>query len=414
MPAIDTPLNPVAPRERIPALDILRGFALLGILIMNVQFFAMPDAAYFNPTAYGDLTGLNRWVWIFGHIVADQKFMTLFSMLFGAGILLVSQRAADREQRPAGLHYRRIFWLFVIGMLHAYLLWAGDILVAYALCGVVVYLLRNREAKTLLILGVLSLAVGSLMSIMGGLSMPFWPPEAVQQNMQRWSPSAATIQTQLTAYRGGWLDQMGERVPATIAMQTFGFFFWASWRAGGLMLIGMALYKWGVLTAERSDRFYVWLTTAGLAVGLPLVIWGIVRHFQAGWTMEYSMFFGSQFNYWGSLFVSLGWMGTVMLITRSGVLPALRERLAAVGRTALSNYLLQTILCTVIFYGHGLGLYGHVERWGQILIVLGIWGLQLVISPWWLSRYRFGPAEWLWRSLTYWRRQRMVVKGATA
>lgn len=124
--------GPVAPSERIVSLDVLRGFAVLGILIMNIQSYAMPGAAYFNPMAYGDLTGLNKWVWILSHIFADQKFMTLFSILFGAGIVLMTGKVEARGQRSAGLHYRRTFWLFIIGMMHAYLLWHGDILVTYA------------------------------------------------------------------------------------------------------------------------------------------------------------------------------------------------------------------------------------------------------------------------------------------
>jgi uncharacterized protein len=173
------------------------------------------------------------------------------------------------------------------------------------------------------------------------------------------------------------------------------------------MLVGMALLKWGVITAQRSPRFYRTMLAAGFVIGLPVVIYGVTRNFAAGWALGYSMFLGWQYNYWGSLFISLAYIGAVMLICKSNPLEKFTRPFAAVGRLALSNYLLQTIICTTIFYGHGLGLYGKVERIGQIAIVIGVWILQLVISPIWLRKFRFGPAEWLWRSLTYWKIQPM-------
>ena len=153
---------PVRPAERIVAIDILRGFALLGILIMNIQGFAMPVAAYSNPTAYGDLTGANRWVWTLSHIFADQKFMTIFSLLFGAGIVLMSEKLDARGQRAWGLHYRRTFWLLLIGLAHAYLLWSGDILVAYALCGFWVYWLRRLRTGWQMALGIFVVSIFAL------------------------------------------------------------------------------------------------------------------------------------------------------------------------------------------------------------------------------------------------------------
>ncbi|MBD3225223.1 MAG: DUF418 domain-containing protein [Caldithrix sp.] len=394
-------LSPTAPGERIRSMDILRGFALLGILIMNIQNFAMIEAAYMNPLAYGDLTGLNKGVWIFSHIFGDLKFMTLFSIMFGAGILMMSERATQRGQSAAGLHYRRTFWLLIIGLLHAYLLWRGDILVPYALCAVLVFLFRKRSPKTLFILGLLSISVTSAIYFLSGWSIQFWPPESINQTMMSWQPGADSVAKEIAAYQGGWLDQMENRVPSSLMFQTFVFLIWTSWRVGGLMLIGMALFKWGVLTANRSVPFYRNMTLIGFAIGLPVVIYGIVQNFAAGWSMQYSMFLGVQFNYWGSLFISMGFMGGIMLICKTANPSRMTDALAAVGRTALSNYLLQTLICTTIFYGHGLGLFGRVDRVGQILLVLAIWAVQLIVSPIWLKHFRYGPAEWLWRSLTY-------------
>ena len=399
---------PTRASERIVAIDILRGFALLGILIMNIQGFAMPLAAYSNPTVYGDLTGANRWVWTLSHIFADQKFMTIFSLLFGAGIVLMSEKLDARGQRAWGLHYRRTFWLLLIGLAHAFLLSTGDILVAYAVCGLWVYWLRRLRPGWQLALGLLSVSVPALLLLGTGLSMQFIPPGTVQELRADWQPAAAAIETEVAAYRGNWLDQMEARVPASMEFQTVVLLLWTNWRAGGLMLIGMALFRWGVLTGRRARSFYVGMAIVGFAVGLPVVGWGVVQNFARNWTLEYSFFgLGAQANYWGSLFVSAAYIGLLMLFARSPALPWLQNALAAVGRTALTNYLLQTILATAIFYGHGLGLFGSVERVGQIGIVVAIWVVQLVVSPLWLRYYRFGPIEWLWRSLSYWRSQPM-------
>jgi uncharacterized protein len=391
----------VATGERIVSLDVLRGFALLGILIMNVQSFAMPEAAYFNPAAWGDLTGANRWVWIIGHVVADQKFMAIFSMLFGAGIVLFAERLESRGVRAAPLHYRRTFWLLVIGLLHAYLVWSGDILVTYAFCSALVFVVRRRSARALLAAGLTLLAAGSAISVLSGLSLPYWPADEVESLMRDWHPTAAQVQPEVDAYRGSWGEQMAARVPGALGLQTVAFVFVLGWRAAGMMLIGMALYRWGVLSAQRSLRVYRILGLVGFGVGLPLIIAGLRRNFAEGWSLEYSMFLGSQFNYWGSVFVALGWMALVVGITRAGVLTRVQKRLAAVGRMALTNYLLQSVLATLVFYGHGLGLFGSVSRLGQLAVVLAIWALQLIASPLWLARFRFGPVEWAWRSLTY-------------
>ena len=397
--------------ERIVAIDILRGFALLGILIMNIQGFAMPAAAYSNPTVYGDLTGANRWVWMLSHIFADQKFMTIFSLLFGAGIVLMSEKLDARGQRAWGLHYRRTFWLLLIGLAHAYLLWSGDVLVAYALCGFWVYWLRRLRPGWQMALGILVVSIPALILLAASLTMQFTPPEMLQELRADWQPATETIAEEVASYRGGWLTQMDARVPTTVEFQTFGLLFWALWRAGGLMLMGMALFRWGVLTGSCSRRFYAGMVFLGLAIGLPVVSWGVVQNFANNWTMEYSQFgLGAQANYWGSLFVSAAYIGLLMLFARSRALPWLQNALAAVGRTALSNYLLQTILATAIFYGHGLGLFGSVERVGQTGIVAAIWAFQLVVSPLWLRHYRFGPFEWLWRSLSYWRLQPMGTR----
>jgi uncharacterized protein len=387
------------------ALDALRGFAVLGILIMNIQSYSMIQAAYINPTAYGDLTGINRWVSVLSHLFADGKFMAIFSILFGAGVVLMTSRVEAKGRGSASLHYRRTFWLIVIGMIHAYLLWYGDILTAYGVCALLIFLFRKVSPKWLLVIGLISVSVSSLIYLFFGVSLPYWPAEGYQNVLQAWKPTAEIVSQEISSYQGSWLEQMTPRAPAALMFQTFLFAIWVGWRAGGLMLVGMALFKWGLLTAQRSKRFYSTLAGIGFGLGLPLVIYGMARNYQASWSFDYSMFIGNQFNYWGSILIALGYIGVIMLICKSTYLRRISARFAAVGRMALTNYLMQTIICTTIFYGHGLGLFGQIERSGQILIVFGVWVFQLWASPIWLRYFRFGPAEWIWRFLTYSRLQ---------
>lgn len=401
--------TPIVPSERIVSLDVLRGVAVLGILIMNIQSFSMIEAAYLNPSAYGDLTGLNKWTSILSHIFADQKFMTIFSILFGAGIVLMTAKAEANGRKSVGLHYRRTFWLFIIGAMHAYLLWHGDILVLYALCSVGAYWFRKISPRKLLVIALIFLSVASLLSFVFGLSIPHWPEESVQSFERDWKPSEEIIEEELTAFRGGWLEQMPYRVRSALAFHTFIFLIWGGWRVGGLMLLGMALFKWGVLTGRRSGRFYRTLMGVGFGLGLPVVAMGVIYNYSVGWSPK-SMFFGTQFNYWGSILISLAYISAVTLIYFRLSQSAIVDLFAKVGRAAFTNYIAATLICTVIFYGHGLGLFGYVERKFQIFFVFGVWALQIFITWFWMNRFRFGPLEWLWRTLTYMSSQPMRME----
>jgi uncharacterized protein len=387
--------------ERIHSLDILRGVAVLGILIMNIQSFSMPSAAYINPTAYGDLHGLNRWVWILSHLLASQKFMSIFSMLFGAGVIIFSENAISKGKNSALLHYRRMGWLLVFGLVHGYLLWYGDILFTYGLCGMLVFVFRNISPKKLFWIGLGFFLVPMILDFLFVFSISYWPEEALQSTMQSWYPDAAYLDHYLEAYRGNWLEQMEIRVPGTLFMQTGLFFMQTFWRVMSMMLLGMALFRWSILSAKRSKEFYLRLSLFGLLGGCLVSGLGVLLNFKHEWSMEFSMFLGKQFNYVGSVAMALGYVGTVMLICRSASFHAFKRIFSAVGRMAFTNYILMTLICTFIFYGHGLGLFGSVERRGQILIVIGTWLVLMLLSPRWMKRFRYGPLEWSWRRLTY-------------
>lgn len=398
-------VHPTEKKQRIVSLDILRGFAILGILIMNIQSFSMPSAAYLNPTAYGDLTGMNKWVWMLSHIFADQKFMTIFSILFGAGIVLFAENAERKTGKSATLHYKRNFLLLLIGLIHAHFIWYGDILVAYALCSFIFYGFRKMKPTVLFIIGMFIIGVHSIIYLFFGFSMDHWPPESIAETKLSWLPNDVQIQNEINAYTGSFSQQLKSRSASAFMLETFVFLTTFLWRAGGLMLVGMAFYKWNILSAQRSKGFYWRGFIIAWMIGLPIIIFGMIQNFAHDWSMEYSMFLGSQFNYIGSLFIAFGFICLIMLLVKSTGFLTIKNRLAAAGQMALSNYLMQSLICVLLFYGFN--LFGSIERTWQAAIVLVIWLVQLVGSLNWLQKYHFGPFEWAWRSLTYWERQKL-------
>jgi len=397
----ESSLSPVLNSDRIISVDMLRGIAVLGILVMNIQYFSMPPAAYINPTAYGDLSGLNKWVWILSHILASEKFLSIFSMLFGAGVLLFTEHARIKGFNSASLHYRRMGWLLFFGLVHGYLLWSGDILVNYSLCGMLVYLFRNIRPAILIRIALSFFLVPLLLGLFFTWSLPGWTAEMVQNSLEGWQPGADTIGHYLEVYRGGWLEQMELRVPGSVYVETTYFFVQTFWRVMAMMLLGMALFKWRVLSGGLYSGFYQKMAIIGLGTGYILSGLGVYLNFRHAWSLEYSRYLGSQFNYIGSVAVALGYTALVMLLAGSAKGERIKRVLTSVGRMALSNYILMTLLCTLLFYGNGLGLYGSVERKFQVIFVPCIWIVLMIMSTLWLKRFRFGPLERIWRILTY-------------
>lgn len=405
---------PASSSDRYEVIDFLRGLALLGILVLNIQAFAMPFSAYGNPTSLGDRGPLDFAIWTFGYVFFDQKFMTIFSILFGAGIFLMTSRVEARGGRVAWLHYKRMFWLLVFGLIHAYLIWHGDILVPYAISGMLVFFFRRMRPLPLAVLALVVISVSPLLMFGAGASMPNAPAEVQQEIKNFWQPSPEILQAEIEAFQGGWLKQMPKRAEFAFGFHVMFIWIWAIWRAGGLMLLGMALFKWGVLTAERHRGFYPRLWVAGWMVGLPLTLTAVVLMSRSGWEVFYSFFVAGDFHYYGSLAASLGWIGPFVSLWITGALGGLAARLVAVGRTAFSCYILTSLICTFIFYGHGLGLFGRVGRPGQWLVTLIVWTILLIVAPMWLERFRFGPLEWVWRTLTYGERQPMARERSVA
>lgn len=393
---------------RINQLDVMRGFALLGILIMNIISFGLPQPHYFNPHAEGPLHGWNRGALLFSELFANEKFMGLFSLLFGASVVLFTDKVEEKGRSALAFHMRRNGWLLVFGLLHAYLLWVGDILVTYALCSVWLFFVRKWSARSLIIASGLSLLVLLLVDALMGLSVPYWTAEDLTEFAAFWAPGSATIAEEVAAMRGSWSDQMTIRVPGALAMQTE-YLPMLALRATAMMLLGMGLYKVGVLNGSRGQRWNGGLAIIGMAVGVAITGWGF--HFSEAREWSMNVFFnGSLLRSLGMVFLVMGYVGGILWLCGGAKRDWLERWLAPLGRMALTNYLAQTVICTTLMYGHGFGMFGSLGRAQLWFVVLPIWGVQIIASKWWMDRFAFGPIEWAWRTLTHWRIQPMSVR----
>ena len=394
---------------RINQLDVMRGFALLGILIMNIISFGLPQAHYFNPHAEGALHGWNRAALVFAEFFANEKFMGLFSLLFGASVVLFTDKLEEKGRSAWTFHMRRNGWLLVFGLLHAYLLWIGDILFTYALCSVWLFFVRKWSARSLFIASGASVLLLLLMDAMMGLSVPYWSAVEVTEFAEFWSPSSASIAEEVATMRGAWGDQMTMRVPSAMTMQTE-YLPMLALRATAMMLLGMGLYKSGVLSGGMDRRWNGGFALIGLTLGLAITGWGFQYSQAHDWSMEV-FFIGGFFRRLGMVFLVLGYVGSILWLCEGPVKSWLERWLAPLGRMALTNYLAQTVICTTLMYGHGFGLFSSLGRAQLWLVVVPIWVVQILASKWWMDRCAFGPIEWGWRSLTYWRIQPWSPRG---
>ena len=392
------PSQPIDLKNRIHSLDLLRGFAVLGILILNITSFSQVNMAYMNPKIGAGLEGYNQYFHAFNYIFADTRFMSIFSILFGAGVVLFTQRIEAKGKRVNTLHYKRMFWLLVFGLIHAYFIWAGDILVAYAICGCLVFFFRKKSIRKLFMLAVILFLVPIILNFMTYYGIP---TAELDSTFAFFYPSAEEIASQTQAMRGSYLKQMPLRVDDAIQIQTIGFIIEMFWRSCAMMFLGMILYRRGILSAEKSTVYYRKLMWVGFIPGLILSGIGLSQAYDFEWNAGYIMNIGANYKFVSGLFMALGYIGLVIWCYKKGILKKFQNRLQATGRMAFTNYIGMSVICTLIFNGHGLGLFGMFDRLQQFLIVISVWVLILILSPLVLKNYRFGPLEWLWRKLTY-------------
>jgi len=372
-----TEAGPVRDSARITSLDLIRGVAVLGILLMNAVSFRFDTAPYFNLSAGGSETWLDWAVGIFGEVFIDQKFMGLFSLLFGAGMILFIDRAAARGRRAVALNMWRNVLLLLIGIVH-FMVWDGDVLMAYAVSSFFLIPLRNLSNKALISLGVVVFAL----SVVGAVLSQYIADSTGTSLSGIWEPGEVDTE-----------DWVG--VPHLL-----GFFL----RALGLILLGAGLYRTGFMNGGMSARAYRTFAIVGLAVGLTLAALGVVITAISDYSREIA-FIGQIPNTIGTIPASLGYM-SVIILWNNRVDNWLKRRLRAVGRMALTNYLTQTafgVLVLTILLGDA----DWMNRAAVLLFVFAVWALQFWWSQEWLTRFQFGPAEWLWRVATYRRLQPM-------
>lgn len=415
--------DPTAREERISAVDVLRGVALLGILLINITSFALPCDGKRN--LLDDAPGAaDTIVWFVMSVFFEGKMRALFSMLFGASVILLTERFERRGEGAlaADIYYRRTLWLLLIGIVHGLFLWEGDILSTYGLAGLFLYPFRKLRGLALVATGVFVLSLTVPAAVTEAWRLEALRAEAVEAKVEE-AEGAHLSREQQDAFNA-WEDTIAETHPdeemvqADLAAHLGGYWDLFRWRndnieeftatdlfdAIGMMLVGMGLLKLGVLSAARSKSFYVTLALSGLAIGLPLHALATWADYQSGFDPIRMMWWQATYDP-GRLPIALAYAAIVMLVVQAGMLPRLTACLAAVGRTALTNYLATTVICTTLFYGYGCGLFGSLSRYQVYFVVLAIWAVQLAISPLWLRYFLYGPAEWAWRSLTYWKLQ---------
>ena len=424
---------PVNQQERIIILDSLRGFAILGILLMNIPSFALPNPVGGDPSILNEWGTINFKVWNFVSWFPEGTQRAIFSMLFGAGILLF---VGGKEKRldgllPADYFFRRQLWLIVFSLIDVFiLLWSGDILLGYACLGMIMYSFRKLSPKALLIgaglcfvfmlarenrdlyqdkkmihrgemVAVIDTSVTKLTVIQKeqlGAMQDFksrTTPEGRVKRMEK-----AILKTQ------GSYEELYEYRTNRYVDDLVRYLFFGIWDVLLFMFLGMAFFKMGILTGQANVKVYWGMCIVGLGTGLTLSYFRLQQlvDVKFNW-FEYTKKFDFAFYELSRTFRSIGILGSLMLLYKSGVFKWLFALLRPVGQMAFTNYLMQSLMCGLFFYGVGFGMYGQLQRHEIYYVVGAVWIFQIIYSHIWLRFFRFGPLEWAWRSLTYWKKQ---------
>ena len=407
----ESKLSPISLTERIELLDVLRGLAVGGILIGNMQWFSgygmMPEALLRQTPIYDQITHF------LVHFFIEGKFYSIFSFLFGFGFALQIARAEERGDLKASLFKRRLFWLLVIGLLHAYLLWAGDILSIYAVMGFLLILFRKKSNSSLLKWAFVLLAVPIFTYILQYLLFTFFAPANLAASIEtmkldHWNSAVTTVSQSnywqiLTGYNREYIvgRYMGlifdMRLPKILAMFLLGFY---AYRIGVFQDLSdhrpfiRRVLVWGLSLGIVGNLVFALL--AGHETVIPPTLAGI------GGVITYAF---------GVPAMALGIAALVATLWQKNAWQKTLTFLAPVGRMALTNYLMQTIICVLLFYGYGFGLFGKFGALVSTMIALGIFVFQIFTSALWLKYFRYGPAEWIWRQLTY--RKRLDLRYRT-
>jgi uncharacterized protein len=429
-----TLVAPTSQQERLIILDSLRGFAILGILLMNIPAFglAYPAISDFSVQPQGQINYL-FW-YVFGPGVFEGSMRGIFSMLFGAGMYIFITRLEKKSTglMPAELFLRRQLWLLLFGIFHAYILfWYWDVLYHYAICGIIMFAFRRLQPKQLIIAASVFLLIGTAVE-----NKKLYHQKAVIKKGEQIA-AMDTTKTKLTEKQKNQLGEMKEikenstleakrkkikleeeGMHGTVAdiyeirsekaerSETYGMYYWAIWDVPLFMLLGLAFFKLGILQGQAKTKVYAWMMAIGLGLGLPLSYLFVtydVNH-QFNW---YEIIKSKPFEFYQlqRLIHSIGIFGLIMLLYKSGLFKWLFALMRPVGQMAFTNYLMQSVMCGIYFYGIGFGYFGKLEYHQLFYVVGAVWIIQIIWSHIWLHFFRFGPLEWCWRSLTYWKRQ---------
>nr|WP_294902892.1 DUF418 domain-containing protein [uncultured Lacibacter sp.] len=428
-----TTAAPVSQGERIVLLDSLRGMALLGILLMNIPFFGLPEPAFENLVVMNELGTINQKVWYFINMVPEGTQRALFSMLFGAGILLFVSRLEKRVDGLLTAEYfiRRQLWLVVFGLFNAFiLLWPGDILFQYGILGIVAFVFRRVPVKGLLIAAFVSLLLMTARENIGlyRKQVKFREGEVISKIDTAKTKLTDEQKEKLGAYTGlkeksdtaalrkdmkknlkkslGSYKKVYEYLSNVSAMIEQNYTYYGLWDILLFMFIGMAFFKTGILTGNAPTRTYLLLTVVGLGIGFLLTYFRLQFMLDVKFS-EFEQTKKQVVEYYevARTFRSLGLFGLIMLLYKSGWFNWLFKLMQPVGQMAFTNYLTQSFICNLFFLGIGFGMMGKLQRYEIYYVVGAVWIIQIIWSHLWLKKFRFGPLEWCWRSLTYWKTQ---------
>lgn len=425
---------PIGQQERITIIDSLRGIAILGILLMNIPGFGLAYIAI-NDFSLQPQGELNYIFWyVFGPGVFEGSMRGIFSMLFGAGMFIFVTRLEKRTTglMPAELFLRRQLWLLLFGVFHAYiLLWFWDILYHYAICGIILFAFRRLAPKYLFIAALVCLVLmtarenrdlykrkemitkGEMVAAIDTSKIKLTDVQkeqlgALNEFKEKVKPEEKKkrMERQLKEVRGGYAELYEARSKLAEEGQTMFMYYWAIFDAPLFMFIGLAFFKLGILQGEAKTKVYAWMAAIGLGVGLPVSY--LFVHYDVSYNFNwFEIVKNKKFEFYElQRFIhSIGIFGLIMLLYKSGWFKWLFALMRPVGQMAFTNYLMQSVMCNLIFVGIGFGLFGRLEYYQLYYVVAAVWVVEIIWSHIWLRYFRFGPMEWVWRSLTYWKKQ---------
>ena len=427
---------PVKQEARIIILDSLRGFAILGILLMNIPSFGLSGDTFILHE-----TGINYRTWYFINWIPDGTQRAMFSMLFGAGILLFVKNVEKRIEgiRVADYFFRRQLWLLVFSLIDVFLLlWNGDILLDYALFGMLLFTFRNLSPKKLLIAAGVCLllmlarenrdlykskkviARGETVAAMDTTKLKLSPKQqdelsAMTEFKERTSleKRIKRMQKNVRILSSGSYEEVYEFRTERYLTQIVRYIFFEAWDVLLFMFLGMAFFKMGILTGQAPSKIYWWMLIVGLGLGLFLSYLQMLENVKYQYNnFEYSKHASISYYQLHRALRSLGLFAAIMLLYKSGLFKWLFALMRPVGQMAFTNYLMQSFICGLFFNSMGFGMYGQLQRIEIYYVVAAIWLFQIIFCNIWLRYYRFGPFEWAWRSLTYWKKQQLKKQSA--